>query len=83
MGSSTQRKKTRKDISMVMSVVNSNILKSIITAYKELLVVKCGTEKFSFHVSPYHFVIEMDDTSFSKIFDQNRKILLLPEANLF
>ncbi|XP_028798734.1 uncharacterized protein LOC114754141 [Neltuma alba] len=48
--------------------------------YKEILAIKRGIEKFSFHLSPYQFRVEMDNTSFPRMLDPKGKTL--PDSQL-
>ncbi|RYR41952.1 hypothetical protein Ahy_A08g038396 [Arachis hypogaea] len=48
--------------------------------YKEILAVKRGIEKFNFHLSSYHFTVEMDNTSFPSMLEIKKKIL--PDSQL-
>ncbi|KAH9716901.1 hypothetical protein KPL71_021631 [Citrus sinensis] len=48
--------------------------------YKEILAVKYGIKKFEFHLISHQFLINMDNSSFPRIFDFKNK--LLPEKQL-
>ncbi|KAH9668361.1 hypothetical protein KPL70_021384 [Citrus sinensis] len=48
--------------------------------YKEILAVKYGIKKFEFHLISHKFLINMDNSSFSRIFDFKNK--LLPDKQL-
>ncbi|QHO48459.1 polyprotein [Arachis hypogaea] len=41
--------------------------------YKEILAVKRGIEKFNFHLSSYHFTVEMDNTSFPSMLEIKKR----------
>ena len=49
--------------------------------YKEILAVKYGIKKFKFHLISHKFLINMDNSSFPRIFDFKNK--LLPDKQLF
>ena len=44
--------------------------------YKEILAVKYGIKKFEFHLISHQFLINMDNSSFPRIFDFKNKLLL-------
>nr|AHC13200.1 polyprotein [Citrus endogenous pararetrovirus] len=44
--------------------------------YKEILTVKYGIKKFEFHLISHTFLINMDNSSFPRIFDFKNKLLL-------
>ncbi|KAH9671249.1 hypothetical protein KPL70_017290 [Citrus sinensis] len=48
--------------------------------YKEILAVKYGIKKFEFHLISHKFLINMDNSSFPRIFDFKNK--LLPDKQL-
>ncbi|KAH9752199.1 hypothetical protein KPL71_014610 [Citrus sinensis] len=48
--------------------------------YKEILAVKYGIKKFKFHLLSHKFLINMDNSSFPRIFDFKNK--LLPDKQL-
>ncbi|KAH9792728.1 hypothetical protein KPL71_004250 [Citrus sinensis] len=48
--------------------------------YKEILAVKYGIKKFEFHLINHKFLINMDNSSFPRIFDFKNK--LLPDKQL-
>ncbi|KAH9704988.1 hypothetical protein KPL70_011694 [Citrus sinensis] len=48
--------------------------------YKEILAVKYGIKKFDFHLINHKFLINMDNSSFPRIFDFKNK--LLPDKQL-
>ena len=48
--------------------------------YKEILAVKYGIKKFEFHLISHKFLINMDNSSFLRIFDFKNK--LLPDKQL-
>ncbi|KAH9686105.1 hypothetical protein KPL70_014232 [Citrus sinensis] len=48
--------------------------------YKEILAVKHGIKKFEFHLISHKFLINMDNSSFPRIFDFKNK--LLPDKQL-
>ena len=48
--------------------------------YKEILAVKSGIKKFEFHLISHKFLINMDNSSFPRIFDFKNK--LLPDKQL-
>ncbi|KAH9649247.1 hypothetical protein KPL70_025910 [Citrus sinensis] len=48
--------------------------------YKEILAVKYGIKKFEFHIISHKFLINMDNSSFPRIFDFKNK--LLPDKQL-
>jgi len=48
--------------------------------YKEILAVKYGIKKFEFHLISHTFLINMDNSSFPRIFDFKNK--LLPDKQL-
>ena len=64
-------------ISMHMQADNS---KNYHVIYKEILAVKYGIKKFKFHLISHKFLINMDNSSFPRIFDLKNK--LLPDKQL-
>ena len=49
------------------------------STFKEILAVKRGIEKFQFHLLGHHFLVEMDMSSFPKMFQFKRKMLPHPQ----
>ncbi|KAH9724647.1 hypothetical protein KPL70_007562 [Citrus sinensis] len=49
--------------------------KSYHVIYKEILAVKYGIKKFEFHLISHKFLINMDNSSFPRIFDFKNKLL--------
>lgn len=46
--------------------------------FKEILAVKHSIEKFEFHLSAYHFIVELDMTSFPSMLVLKSKKLSNP-----
>lgn len=52
-----------------------NFKKRCHTKYKEIIAVKYGIHKFKFHLSSYHFIVEIDNSSFPKVLEFNNKTI--------
>lgn len=52
----------------------------IITIFNEIFIVKYGTKKFLFHLRGYHFLIQIDNSSFPKVVEFKNKTF--PNAQL-
>ncbi|XP_040964598.1 uncharacterized protein [Gossypium hirsutum] len=49
------------------------------STFKEILAVKYGISKFQFHLTGYHFLVEMDMSSFPKMLKFKQKEVLHPQ----
>ncbi|KAG8472716.1 hypothetical protein CXB51_034748 [Gossypium anomalum] len=57
----------------------SNAEKHYHSTFKEILAVKYGISKFQFHLKGYHFLIEMDMSSFPKMLKFKQKTVPHPQ----